>query len=250
MASKSAAQRYDRYMNRVQVDSERPWSERARRTARASGDERERAIMRTAEELLETRPLSQISVDALARGAGLSRSAFYFYFPSKDAVVLALVERLVDEAGGALDDALQRAGLGPDSWKEGIAIFYEIFGAHRAVIQAAVELSASNEEAQSLWAQITAGWVEQVAERIGQERESGHATASVPARDLATALVQMNERALRSVFTGDQPAITEGEVIDVLAHVWVSAIYGPALSAPPAPVSAASATHTSGVDER
>jgi AcrR family transcriptional regulator len=195
--------------------------------------------MRTAEELLETRPLSQISVDALARGAGLSRSAFYFYFPSKDAVVLALLERLVQEAGGALDNALEQAGLGPDSWRAGIAIFYEMFGAHRAVIQAAVELSESNQEAQSLWAQITAGWVEQVAERIGEERESGLAPQGVSARDLATALVQMNERALRSVFTGVKPAIAEREVIDVLAHVWVSAIYAPALPGPPAPVRAA-----------
>jgi AcrR family transcriptional regulator len=181
--------------------------------------------MHTAEELLETRPLSQISVDALARGAGLSRSAFYFYFASRDAVVLALVERLVREAGGALDDALQRAGLGPDSWREGIAIFYEIFGAHRAVIQAAVELSATNEEAQNLWAQITDGWIARVAARIEQERQSGVAPAGVSARDLATALVQMNERALRSVFTGAKPAIDEGEVIDVLAHIWVNAIY-------------------------
>jgi AcrR family transcriptional regulator len=237
-------------VNLVHLDSERPWSERARRSARASGDERERAIMRTAEELLETRPLRQISVDALARGAGLSRSAFYFYFPSKDAVVLALVERLVRDAGGALDETLQRAGLGPDSWREGIAIFYEIFGAHRAVIQAAVELSESNEEAQSLWAQITAGWVEQVEERIAQERESGLAPAGVPARDLATALVQMNERALRSVFTGAKPAIAEREVIDVLAHVWVSAIYSPALQGPPTPLGTAPATPAPAVDER
>jgi AcrR family transcriptional regulator len=215
-------------VNPTEIASERPWSERARRSARASGDERERAIMRTAEELLQTRPLSQISVDALARGAGLSRSAFYFYFPSKDAVVLALVEQLVREAGGALDDMLQRAGLGRHSWRDDIAIFYEIFGAHRAVIQAAVELSATNEEAQNLWAQITEGWVAQVAEGIDQERRSGIAPAGVSARALATALVQMNERALRSVFTGAEPAIAEREVIDVLAHVWVSAIYSPA----------------------
>jgi AcrR family transcriptional regulator len=205
--------------------------------------------MRTAEELLETRPLSQISVDALARGAGLSRSAFYFYFPSKDAVVLALVERLVEEAGGSLDDALQRAGLGPDSWREGIAIFYEIFGAHRSVIQAAVELSESNAEAQNLWAQITAGWVEQVEERIGQERDSGVAPGGVSARDLATALVQMNERALRSVFTGARPAIAEREVIDVLAHVWVSAIYGPARPGASTPGKAAPARGAAAGDE-
>ena len=205
--------------------SERPWSERARRPARTSGDERERAIMRTAEELLSSRALSQISVDALARGAGLSRSAFYFYFPSKDAVVLALVEGLVREAGGALDEALEHAGSGPASWREGIAIFYEIFGAHRAVIAAASELSATNEEAQELWAQIREGWVGLVAERIEDERAQGLAPAGMPARDLATALVQMNEESLHAVFTGARPAIAEHAVIDVLAHIWVSAIY-------------------------
>jgi len=215
----------------LQVDSERPWSERARRSARASGDERERAIMRTAEQLLGERPLSQISVDALARGAGISRSAFYFYFPSKDAVLLSLVERLVEEAAGARDEALRaQTQTGPDSWRESIAIFYEIFGAHRAVIEAAVELSATNAEAQQLWAEVTEGWVQHVAERIERERERGLASTGVSARDLAIALVQMNERALRSVFTGDQPAIAEREAIDVLAHVWVSAIYAPARS--------------------
>ena len=213
----------------LRVESERPWSERARRPVRASGDDRERAIMRTAEQLLGERPLGQISVDALARGAGISRSAFYFYFPSKDAVVLSLVERLVEEAAGARDEALRNeAETGPDSWRESIAIFYEIFGAHRALIAAAVELSATNEEAQQLWAQVMEGWVQHVVERIERERERGVAPPGPSARDLAIALVQMNERALRSVFTGDQPAIAEQQAIDVLAHVWVSAIYAPA----------------------
>lgn len=215
-------------MSLVRAENERPWSERARRPARASGDDRERAILRTAERLLEERPLSQISVDALARGAGISRSAFYFYFPSKEAVVLSLVERLVGEAAAARDEALRRqAEAGPDSWRGSIAIFYEIFGAHRSVCEAAVELSATNEEARALWAQIMEGWVEHVAARIQRERRRGIAPRGVSARDLATALVQLNERALRSVFTGEEPAIAEREVIDVLAHVWVSAIYTP-----------------------
>jgi hypothetical protein len=71
------------------------------------------------------------------------------------------------------------------------------------------------------------GWVQHVVERIERERECGVAPPGPSARDLAIALVQMNERALRSVFTGDQPAIAEPAAIDVLAHVWVSAIYAP-----------------------
>jgi hypothetical protein len=60
----------------------------------------------------------------------------------------------------------------------------------------------------------------------------------------------MNERALRSVFTGVKPAITEREVIDVLAHVWVSAIYSPALPSQPTLLSEAPATSTPTVGQR
>ena len=63
-------------------------SGRGRRSTRPSGDEREAAILATAERLLEDKKFADISVDDLAKGAGLSRPTFYFYFPSKDAVLL------------------------------------------------------------------------------------------------------------------------------------------------------------------
>ncbi|MFY9767921.1 MAG: helix-turn-helix domain-containing protein, partial [Mycobacterium sp.] len=61
-------------------------SSRGRRSARPSGDDREQAILATAERLLEERSFAEISVDDLAKGAGLSRPTFYFYFKSKEAV--------------------------------------------------------------------------------------------------------------------------------------------------------------------
>ena len=51
---------------------------RSRRPVRPSGDDRELAILSTAERLLAERPRSAISVDDLARGAGISRPTFYF----------------------------------------------------------------------------------------------------------------------------------------------------------------------------
>jgi AcrR family transcriptional regulator len=51
--------------------------------------------------LLDERALADISVDDLAKGAGISRPTFYFYFPSKEAVLLALLERMVAEAASA-----------------------------------------------------------------------------------------------------------------------------------------------------
>src|SRR6478609_10009072 len=86
---------------------------RGRRTPRASGDERERAIRATAERLLEEQPLNEISVEDLARGAGISRPTFYFYFPSKDAVVLTLIDHMVEEAAIDRDEALAELAADP-----------------------------------------------------------------------------------------------------------------------------------------
>src|SRR5271163_2899950 len=77
-------------------------SSRGRRSARPSGDDRELAILTTAERLLEDRPLNDISVDDLAKGAGISRPTFYFYFASKEAVLLTLLDRVINEADTAL----------------------------------------------------------------------------------------------------------------------------------------------------
>jgi AcrR family transcriptional regulator len=201
---------------------------RGRRVARASGEDRERAIMQTAERLLQERSLSEISVDDLARGAGISRSAFYFYFPSKDAVVLTLVDRMVSEAAAARDEVSERL-LATDplaAWRESLRIFYATFGAHRAVIRAASELGSTNAEARVAHTQILEGWVADVAERIEAERERGAAPQGAPARDLAVALVQMNERVLSAIFIDETPAVLEENVMEVLDHIWLTSVYG------------------------
>lgn len=213
-------------MSTAPFTSEVARSGRGRRVKRTSGDERERAILETAERLLEERSLGEISVDDLARGAGISRPAFYFYFPSKVAVVLTLIDRLV-EAADLAREATDRVVTDPMSaWRVRAETFYTTFGAHRAVIRAISELCATNEEARELRAQVIEGWVAYVTERIDAERERGAASEDVPARELATALVQMTERVLNAIFVGETPAVEEGRVIDVLNHIWLGAIYG------------------------
>src|SRR3954451_9046564 len=94
---------------------------RSRRPARPSGDDRELAILVTCEELLADRPLSAISVDDLARGAGISPPTFYFYFRSKDAVLLTLLDRVIAEADRASAEAFaSRTDDRRQNWREGI----------------------------------------------------------------------------------------------------------------------------------
>ena len=207
-----------------------PSAGRGRRAARASGDERERAILETAERLLEERPLSEISVDDLAKGAGISRPTFYFYFPSQDAVVLTIIDRLVAAAAGSREEALTtlaegdpRAGL-----RQALADLYGAFRSRRAVSLAAAELRLTNPEARELWSQVMEGWVADTTAVIEAERARGAAPPGQAAREVAVALVQMNERVQYATFTGESPSLDENRVIDVLVDIWLRAIYGTA----------------------
>lgn len=192
-----------------------------------SGDERQQAILATAESLLEQRPLQEISVDDLARGAGISRPSFYFYFASKDAVFLALVDRLVEKADTGRAGLLERLHEDPAArWREGLQVFYETFGAHRAVLVAGAQARTTNPEARELWANVMESWVQDATDAIEAERARGAARPGVDARELAIALVSMNERVLYATFAEDPPAVAERNVMDVLLSVWLSAIYG------------------------
>jgi AcrR family transcriptional regulator len=200
---------------------------RGRRAARPSGDDRESAILQTFERLLEERPPAAVSVDDLARGAGISRPTFYFYFSSKDAVLLTLLDRVIAEA----DAASTAAFTGPaadrrEAWRRGITAYYETFRAHRAVTLAAAAAVATSPEVRALWARGFEGWVRTCTATIEAERRRGAAPPGVPARDLAIVLNAMNERALYGTFSGDRTAVAEEDVVDVLLEVWIGAIYG------------------------
>ena len=195
---------------------------------RATGDEREAAILETAERLMEERPFSEISVDDLARGAGISRPTFYFYFPSKEAVLLTLLDRMVEEARTGRGDALETFAEDPEgSLRRGITAVYETFRAHRAAALAGADALATSAAAREVWADIMHGFVQDIAASIEVARASGAIPQGVPARDLSIALNRMNERVFLTIFAGTEPTIAEEDLIDTLVAVWLGAIFGP-----------------------
>jgi AcrR family transcriptional regulator len=202
---------------------------RGRRSARPSGDDRELAILATAERLLEDRPLTDISVDDLAKGAGISRPTFYFYFPSKEAVLLTLLDRVINEADSALEALAENLDSDRDTmWRTGINVFFETFGSHKAVIRGGQGVSAINAEVRELWSTFMQKWIAYAAAIIEAERQRGAAPNTLPAQELATALNLMNERALSASFLAEEPSVPEAHVLDTLVHIWVSSIYGEA----------------------
>ena len=200
---------------------------RGRRSTRPSGDDREQAILATAERLLEERAFADISVDDLAKGAGLSRPTFYFYFKSKEAVLLSLLEPLIARGDAEFEGAAQRLPTDPRRvWRNGIEAFFSAFGAHRAVARAATEALATSSELRAVWSGYMQKWIDQTATMITAERARGAAPETIPAADLAPSLNQMNERTMMATLSGEQPAVAEDRLVDTLTQIWVGSIYG------------------------
>ena len=206
-----------------------PPRSRGRRATRPSGDERESAILTTLERMLEERPFAEISVDDLAKGAGLSRPTFYFYFASKEAVLVRLFARMIADI-----DPARHEGAGttlaedPEAvWREGIFAFFDALRPHRAVALAGLAAMANNEELRHLWSAFMTAWVDYTAELITAERARGAAPDTIPAHDLATALNLMNERVVFASQDTQNPTLPEDAALEALAHVWVASIYGP-----------------------
>jgi AcrR family transcriptional regulator len=204
---------------------------RRRHSPHPSGDDRERAILATAERLLDERALADISVDDLAKGAGISRPTFYFYFPSKEAVLLALLERMVAEADTAWasfvehsveDHGEQRANM----WRAGIKFFFETFGQSRkGVTRAGWSARTTNLDIRQLWSAFMQKCISYTVTVIEAERARGFAPVTLPARELATALNMTNEWILYASFADEQPCVPEAHVLDTLTYIWVTSIY-------------------------
>jgi len=208
---------------------------RGRRAARLVGDDRERAILAAAERLLVQRPLADFSVDDLAKSAGISRPTFYFYFPSKNAVLLSLLDQVNTRAHAALTTLAGKAPGDPVAvWRARIEAFFEVSGSHRAVAVAGAAAKATNPEVRQAWSALMHRWIWSTTAAIEAERRRGAAPKVVPAQDLSVALNMLSERVMAATFTAEEPAIPEDRVIDTLAHIWLATIYqdGKASSAP------------------
>ncbi|MBT1001670.1 TetR/AcrR family transcriptional regulator [Paenarthrobacter sp. DKR-5] len=201
--------------------------QRGRRAVRVSGDERQDAILVTAEQLLGTRAFDDISIEDLARGAGISRPTFYFYFASKDDVLLALLDRVIAEVERRVGELPRDFEGDPaGSWTRSIGMFVEVFVSHRGVSIAAIAARARNNEVRALWSRAMQSWAEFSTDVILSERARGAAPHGIDAGDLAVSLNLMNERVITAALNRETPAIGESRALDVLSTIWIRSIYG------------------------
>ena len=75
------------------------------------GDERKREIIRAAGVLFAERGYSAVSVESIIRKVGIAKGTFYHHFPSKEAVLEALVETTLDGLIAAAEQVVANPSL-------------------------------------------------------------------------------------------------------------------------------------------
>ncbi len=191
----------------------------------ARGDQRRSALLRSLDEHLLDSSLESVNIADIARAAGVTRSAFYFYFENKQAAVAALVADMYDEAVAATA-LLGGSGAPADNIEATIRALFGAWERHQHIYRAMLDARATSAPVREMWDSDRSSFVPLVAEVIEAERTAGRAPAGPDASDLATVLLELNDRALERLARGD--GLSREALTDTVVHVWLSSIYGSA----------------------
>lgn len=180
-------------------------------------------LVRALEELIEDGSLRDVTIDEIARRAGLSRSAFYFYFRDKHDLLMTATAAVADELYREADRWWHGQGEPETLVREALGGVTSLYAGHRRLLAAAIEVSTYDAELGAFWRALVGRFVDATASHLERERDAGRLAAVEP-RAAAEALVWMVERCLWLFLAQGERSVDD--VVDQLAAVWVAALYG------------------------
>jgi AcrR family transcriptional regulator len=173
-------------------------------------------------ELLAESSFHDLTVDEIARHAGLTRSAFYFYFADRQELLASVTE----EVGDALYLEADRwwHGEGEPEMLVRVALegVIEVYARHARVLRVASEVSGYDEGFRHVWRNLVERFVGATTDHLRREHEVGRVRHLDP-RAAAESLVWMTERSCY-IYLGGQER-SGSEVVESLTAVWVAALY-------------------------
>ena len=167
---------------------------------------------------------ADLNVERIARGAGISRTAFYFYFSDKRELLMRLSEDVTNELYEQAEIWWSSDGDPARDIHEALSRIAELYRAHAPLLRAIVEVSTYDEEVAGFWRSLVARFADATERRILDEQEKGR-SAGMPAASTAFCLTWMTERALYQQLVQDGP-MPVPELVDALAGIWIRGVYG------------------------
>lgn len=181
-------------------------------------------MLRALDELLRDGTLDSINIADITARAGVSRSAFYFYFENKGAAVAAVMAEMYDKAFEASTSLYDETASPRERIEGNIRGLVVAWREHEHLYRAMLEARQTNTSVRELWDADRASFIAPVAAMITAEREAGRAPAGPDAAALATVLLELNDLTLEKLATGDDLPL-EARVA-VVVSIWLRTIYG------------------------
>lgn len=185
------------------------------------------ALVGALERLLEQgRGINAVSVEQLAREAGIARATFYLHFRDRADLVQQLMAQVTDEVMQAASLWYQQPEqLLFDDFQQFIGQVVKVLAEHRAIIRAMVETSAFDPSAAAsfhgMMYKLTRG-----SRRSGKLAIQAGRTRASFTPEIAETLTWTIEHACYRAFSGKPPsAKTIRQLTDTLAHICYYSAY-------------------------
>jgi AcrR family transcriptional regulator len=183
------------------------------------------AVLAATEQLLaEGASYADLNIERIATRAGISRTAFYFYFRDKRDLLVRLTEHVGDLLYAEADRWFSGDGDPVAEIREALAQIAGLYAEHGVLLRAIVEVSAYDEETARFWRGLVARFADATRARIEREQRAGRSPA-MSARATAFAATWMIERTFYQLIVQDEP-IPPDEIIDALAGLLARGLYG------------------------
>jgi AcrR family transcriptional regulator len=188
------------------------------------GDQRRSALLQSLDQHLQESSFDSINIADISRRAGVTRSAFYFYFENKATAVAALMEELYDEIAVVSRDLTSTASTPEARITSMVSGLFEATRRHEHLFAAMLEARATSQAVREMWDADLQSFVEPLAEMIRAERAAGRAPDGPEAVGLATTLLELNDRALERLVRGG--TLTDAQQEEAVTAIWLRTIYG------------------------
>lgn len=180
------------------------------------------SVRQAALRLVEQTPYSDLTIDDVAREAGLSRSAFYFYFRDKHDLLMAVIEDVAEALYREAERWWQGEGEPEALVREALSGVAAVYARHAGLLRVATEVSTYDEEVRQFWRSVVERFIDATAQYLSREQNAGRMPPLDP-RPTAEALVWMVERSLYVYVAGGE---REGEhLVNALLPLWIAVLY-------------------------
>lgn len=166
-------------------------------------------------------PFKNLTVDELARAAGLSRTAFYFYFPGKEEALMSAASEVNEELYERADGWWHGEGPPEQLVRGALEGILQVYVEHEALLWTAVEAAAYSPEFEKFYLGLLDRFVGATADHLRREQAAGR----LRPLDCDVVAEELIWQAERCTYVLIRQGRSPQELVTSLTEMWVHALY-------------------------